>query len=216
MKIEIRKAVLAHNDDEARENARWFSERGIVAVNVMASPGAGKTSLILALAKALPSEVSPLVIEADCASSIDAEKVAAAGIPVVQINTEGGCHLEAGQVRGAANNLPKPDRQGILFIENIGNLICPAAFDLGEAVRLVVASVPEGHDKPVKYPDIFALADVVVLNKIDVLPHFEFDRSAFTAGVRAVNATAPIIEVSCRNGQGIDPLLRWLISCRPE
>lgn len=211
MKIEIRKAVLAHNDEDARENARWFSDRRLTAVNVMASPGAGKTSLILALARRLPAGVVPQVIEADCASSIDAEKVSAAGIAVIQINTEGGCHLEAGQVREAANRLPRLDETGLLFIENIGNLICPAAFDLGEAVRLVIASVPEGHDKPVKYPDIFALADVVVLNKTDVMPHFDFDRQAFLAGVRAVNDHAPVIDVSCRSGDGLDVLLSWLL-----
>lgn len=210
MKIQIRKAVLARNDAEAEANARWFAGRRITAINVMASPGAGKTSLILGLAAMLPAGVTVQVIEADCASSVDAEKIAAAGIPVIQINTEGGCHLEAGQVREAAGRLPPADGPVLLFIENIGNLICPAAYDLGEAVRLVVASVPEGHDKPVKYPDIFALADLVVLNKTDVIAHFEFDRQAFIAGVRAVNDRAPVIEVSCRSGEGLAAVLDGL------
>lgn len=212
MKIEIRRAILAHNDSQARENADWFAWRNQTVVNVMASPGAGKTNLILALARILPPAVSSQVIEADCASSIDSEKVAAAGIPVVQINTNGGCHLNAGQVHEAVGRLPQPEGPGLLFIENIGNLICPASFDLGEAMRLVVASVPEGHDKPAKYPGIFALADVVVLNKADVLPHFDFDMRLFEAGIRAVNDRAPIFTVSCRTGEGIQALRDWLLT----
>ncbi|HEY9068657.1 MAG TPA: hydrogenase nickel incorporation protein HypB, partial [Candidatus Ozemobacteraceae bacterium] len=213
MLIPVRKAVLAHNDAEAAENARLFESRRVRVVNVMASPGAGKTSLILAVARALPEGLRPLVIEGDVASSIDTEKVAAVGIPVHQINTDGDCHLDAGSVRRAFDALPSVPGPGLLFIENIGNLICPAEFDLGEDIRLVIASVPEGDDKPRKYPAIFALADVVVLNKTDLLGHVEFDRASFEAGIRAVNDRAPIFDVSCRGTvNGIGALVSWLVT----
>ncbi|HOT26747.1 MAG TPA: hydrogenase nickel incorporation protein HypB [Candidatus Ozemobacteraceae bacterium] len=212
MLIPVRKAVLAHNDAEAAENAKLFESRRVRVVNVMASPGAGKTSLILALAKRLPVGLQPLVIEGDVASSIDTEKVAAAGIPVFQINTDGDCHLDAVSVRKAFEALPAVPEQGLLFIENIGNLICPAEFDLGEDIRLVIASVPEGDDKPRKYPAIFALADAIVLNKTDLAGHVEFDRPRFEAGVRAVNDRAPIFDVSCRGAMaGVDALVDWLV-----
>lgn len=212
MLIPVRKAVLAHNDAEAAENAKLFEGRRVRVVNVMASPGAGKTSLILALAKRLPTGLQPLVIEGDVASSIDTEKVAAAGIPVCQINTDGDCHLDAGSVRRAFESLPAVQEHGLLFIENIGNLICPAEFDLGEDIRLVIASVPEGDDKPRKYPAIFALADGIVLNKTDLVGHVEFDRTRFEAGVRAVNDRAPIFDVTCRGAAtGIDALVDWLV-----
>lgn len=212
MLIPVRKAVLAHNDAEAAENAKLFEGRRVRVVNVMASPGAGKTSLILALAKRLPAGIQPLVIEGDVASSIDTEKVAAAGIPVCQINTDGDCHLDAVSVRKAFEALPVVPEHGLLFIENIGNLICPAEFDLGEDIRLVIASVPEGDDKPRKYPAIFALADAIVLNKTDLAGYVEFDRTRFEAGVRAVNDHAPIFDVSCRVAvTGVDALVDWLV-----
>ncbi len=213
--IEVRKSVLAHNDRRAAENARLFAERKVTAVNVMASPGAGKTSLILRLAAGLPAGLRPMVIEGDVASAIDAEKVRAAGIACELINTNGACHLDALMVRRAFAELPTDQAgPGLLFVENIGNLICPASFDLGEAVRLVIASVPEGDDKPHKYPGIFALADLIVLNKTDVLSHFKFDRAFFEAGIRAVNERAPIIGVSCTTGEGIAAVSDWLINPR--
>ncbi|MFZ2959823.1 MAG: hydrogenase nickel incorporation protein HypB [Candidatus Ozemobacteraceae bacterium] len=210
MEIEIRRAVLAHNDADAAENSRLFQERGMRAVNVMASPGAGKTSLILSLAKRLPSGLTALVIEGDCASSVDADRVAANGIGVVQINTEGGCHLEARMVREAFLKLHVTGT-GVLFIENIGNLICPVEYDLGEDLRMVVASVPEGDDKPLKYPYIFQAADVIVLNKLDLIDHVDFDMDRFHAGIRTVNETAGVFEVSCKTGQGLDELVSWLL-----
>lgn len=217
MLIPVRKAVLAHNDAEAAENAKLFESRRVRVVNVMASPGAGKTSLILALAKRLPVGIQPLVIEGDVASSIDAEKVAAAGVAVRQINTDGDCHLDAVAVRRAFETLPAVPDHGLLFIENIGNLICPAEFDLGEDIRLVIASVPEGDDKPRKYPAIFALADTIVLNKTDLVGHVEFDRARFEAGVRAVNDRAPIFDVSCRGtAKGVEALVDWLVTNREK
>jgi len=217
MLIPVRKAVLAHNDAEAAQNARLFEERHVRVVNVMASPGAGKTSLILALTRRLPAGLQPLVIEGDVASSIDTEKVAAAGIPVHQINTDGDCHLDAGAVRKAFEALPAVKSHGLLFIENIGNLICPAEFDLGEDLRLVIASVPEGDDKPRKYPAMFALADVIVLNKTDLIGFVDFERDRFLAGVRAVNDKAPVFDVSCRGkASGLEALIAWLAPEKAE
>jgi hydrogenase nickel incorporation protein HypB len=174
----------------------------------MASPGAGKTSLILATAAQLEA-VRIGVIEGDVASSIDAETIAAHGLPVVQINTGGGCHLDAPMIRSA---LPHLNLTGLdlLFIENVGNLICPANYRLGAELALVVASVTEGQDKPYKYPGMFAAADVVVLNKVDLLELLEFDVAAFEHGVRMVNPEVPIIHVSCRTGAGIDTWAEWL------
>jgi hydrogenase nickel incorporation protein HypB len=176
----------------------------------MASPGAGKTSLILATAARLPRDVPAGVIEGDLASRIDADKVAARGIPVTQINTGGGCHLDAPMVRSALDQLPLSDIR-LLFIENVGNLVCPAEFDLGAHLAVVVASVPEGHDKPYKYPGMFARADAVILNKADVLPAFEFDLAYFQQGVRQVNPEAPVFVLSCRAGDGCDAWLDWLL-----
>lgn len=209
MKIEIQKAILRENDDEAKRNAEFFKKLGLTVVNVMASPGAGKTTLILQLAKALRNDFKFGVIEGDLASRVDADKVAAAGIPVVQINTDGGCHLDAPMIAKAMGDL-KLKGPGFLFIENIGNLICPTEFDLGENLRMVISSFPEGHDKPLKYPGIFASADLIVINKIDLQPHLDFDMGGFTTGIRLVNEEAPIFEVSGKTGSGLSHLVDWL------
>lgn len=210
MKLMVMQDVMGSNDEIAAENRHRFAETGVAAINVMASPGAGKTSLILGLIERFPETVATAVIEGDIASAIDAEKMEARGIPVVQINTGGGCHLDAPSIRGAAEALNFKD--GLLFIENVGNLVCPSAFDLGEALRLVVASVPEGHDKPFKYLSMFESADVIVLNKIDLAPYIDFDRELFYKGVKAVNTkSAPIFEVSCRTGEGFPELIAHLL-----
>jgi hydrogenase nickel incorporation protein HypB len=211
--ITARRSILSANDRQAAANARLFKKLDLTTINIMASPGAGKTSLLVRLLKLLAPRGSVGVIEGDVASSIDAELIARLGYPVTQINTDGGCHLNASDIAAALAelNLSGP---GYLFIENIGNLICPAAFDLGERARLVIASVPEGDDKPCKYPGIFMKADAIVLNKIDTLAVFDFDRAAFTAGVRAVNSAAPIFELSCRTGQGMQALADWLLALR--
>ena len=181
----------------------------------MASPGAGKTSLILATAARLPADVRPAVIEGDLASRIDADTMAAAGIAVVQINTGGSCHLDAPMVRTALPELlaGQPD---LLFIENVGNLICTAEFALGSHLNVVVASSPEGHDKPYKYPGMFAAADAVVLNKADVMAVFDFDLPLFQRGLAMVNAHAPLFVVSCRTGEGLDAWIAWLLNQRAE
>jgi len=209
MKINVRKNVLSDNDQQALTNAQRLAGLGISGVNILASPGAGKTTFIVRLLQALPGELNNAVVEGDVASSIDTDRIIALGFAATQINTGGGCHLDASMVASALDKLTLRG-PGFLFIENIGNLICPADFRLGESLRLVVASVPEGDDKPVKYPAIFRLADAVVLNKIDLLGHVEFTMDNFVAGVRAVNAAAPIFEVSARNVAGIDKVVEWL------
>lgn len=210
MRVTVQRDILSANDAVAADNRALFDGAGLLAVNVMASPGAGKTSLILATAARLPEDVRLGVIEGDLASRIDADTVAAQGIPVTQINTGGGCHLDAPMVRDALADLPVTDLD-LLFIENVGNLICTAEFDLGTHVAVVVASVPEGHDKPYKYPNMFARADIVLLNKSDLLSVFDFDLDAFRRGVRMVNQEASIISMSCRTGLGMDEWLAWLM-----
>ena len=209
--ILARSSILSANDRQAAANARLFKKLDLTTINIMASPGAGKTSLLIRLLQALAPRGSVGVIEGDVASSIDTELIAGLGYHVTQINTDGGCHLSAADIAAAVGEL-HPCGPGFLFIENIGNLICPAAFDLGERARLVIASVPEGDDKPRKYPGIFMKADAIVVNKIDTLAAFDFDRAAFAAGVRAVNSAAPIFELSCRTGQGIGTLADWLLA----
>ncbi len=209
MKIKVMENILSANDQLAEANREDFARRHITVVNVMASPGAGKTSVIMELMHRLAGDVPFSVVEGDIASSIDAEKIEAMGVPVLQINTGGGCHLDANMIREAVRELQPPDHS-VLFIENVGNLICPSAFDLGETVRMVIASVPEGHDKPYKYVSMFEAADVVILNKIDLKPYIRFDTDSFVRGVRALNEKAPLFEVSCSTGEGFPELTAWL------
>ena len=207
MKIKVVKNILDANDQMAIENKRLFDEAGIITINIMASPGAGKTSLIL---KTIDLTGLPIaVVEGDIASTLDAEKVGAKNVPVVQINTGGACHLDAAMIRKAIKGLSLKNVR-ILFIENVGNLVCPASFELGERARVVVASVPEGDDKPYKYPGMFSTATAIVLNKIDTLPVIDFDLERFRKGVLAVNAGAPIFEVSCTTGEGLSSWITWL------
>jgi hydrogenase nickel incorporation protein HypB len=210
-KVEVITQILNANDLTARENQVLLKSHRILAVNLMASPGAGKTSVILQTAKALSGRARLGVIEGDVASRIDADKVASADIPVIQINTGGECHLDALTVQKALNALPL-DEMDILVIENVGNLICPVEFQLGEAIRVVVASLPEGDDKPYKYPGIFTAVNAVVLNKIDLAPYVDFKRDALREGVERLNPRAAIFEVSCRTGEGIGAWAAWLES----
>jgi hydrogenase nickel incorporation protein HypB len=210
MRVSVVKEILSANDQVAAEVRALLDEAGVFAVNLMASPGAGKTSLILSTAARLGGAVNPGVIEGDLASTIDADTIAAHGIPVVQINTGGNCHLDAPMIRSALPHLPLRDID-VLFIENVGNLVCPANFALGADAAVVVASVSEGHDKPYKYPGMFAAASVVVLNKADLVDVFEFDLEFFRRGVAMVNSQAPIFLTSCRTGAGIDEWVAWLL-----
>lgn len=203
--------ILSANDQIALENRRLLDEHGIVAVNVMASPGAGKTSLILRSIEALKGRLRPGVIEGDVAGRVDADKVAETGTPVVQINTGGGCHLDAPQVQTALRQLPLEELD-LLFIENVGNLICPTGFALGEQVNMMIAHVPEGHDKPIKYPGMFTMVDALVLNKVDLMPYLDFDPEAFRTAFRALNASAPLFEISCKTGEGIEAWVDWLVA----
>lgn len=211
MKVTVVKEILKANDQVAAENRVRFDEAGVTVFNIMASPGAGKTSVILRTIEQLPATHVPAVIEGDIASSIDADTIAARGVDVVQINTGGNCHLDAPMIRTALPHLDL-ERAGVLFIENVGNLICPANYRLGADRAVVIASVAEGHDKPYKYPGIFASADVVLLNKADLIDVFEFDVAMFERGVRLVNPDVPIIHVSCRTGTGVGEWVEWLLA----
>ena len=210
MEVPVVRDILSANAQVAAENRAALAAAGVLALNLMASPGAGKTSVILATAARLPADVRVGVIEGDLASSIDTEAVAAHGIPAVQINTGGNCHLDAPMVRNALPGLPLNDLD-LLFIENVGNLVCPAEFDLGAGLAVVIASVPEGHDKPYKYPGMFAAADVVLLNKCDLLQVFDFDVEYFQRGLAMVNPGAPIFQISCRTGSGTETWTQWLL-----
>jgi hydrogenase nickel incorporation protein HypB len=207
--VELAQPVLGHNDRAAEANASRLHIHGILALNLMASPGAGKTTLILATALHPDFRLRTGVIEGDLATRIDADRIAAAGFAVTQINTDGGCHLDADMVARGLDGLPL-DTIDVLFVENVGNLVCPAHFALGTRINVVFGSVPEGHDKPYKYPGIYAVADVVVVTKADLLPYMEFDADAFVAGVRLVNRTAPVFVLSCRTGEGMGPWIDWL------
>jgi len=208
MNVKIMKKVMESNIEIAEENRQRFAAEGVAAINVMASPGAGKTSVILALLARLAPAMPTAVIEGDIASTIDAEKIEALGIPVVQINTGGGCHLDANSIREAANDLGLTG--GMLLIENVGNLVCPASYDLGEDLRLVLMSVTEGEDKPLKYPTIFNTADVAIITKIDLAAAVEFDLAAARQSIQSVRPGMQVFEVSAKTGAGMDVFLAFL------
>jgi hydrogenase nickel incorporation protein HypB len=208
-KIAVVENVLKANDQIAAQNQRLLDERHTVAVNLMASPGAGKTSLLMRTVETLRGRVRIGAIEGDTASQVDADKVATTGTPVIQINTGGGCRLDANMVRPALDQLPLEEID-LVLIENVGNLVCPAGLALGQHVDVVIASVPEGDDKPYKYPGIFTAVDAVVINKIDLLPYLDFDVPAFRELISGLNPTARIFEVSCKTGEGFDEWVDWL------
>ena len=209
-RIPVVERIMGANDALAAQNREFFGARGVHAVNVMASPGAGKTSLITRTVVALRGRRSVAAIEGDIASSIDAEAVRAVGVPVVQINTGGNCHLDATQVQRALEELPL-DGVDLLFIENVGNMVCPVGFDLGEHTRVAISSIPEGDDKPHKYPGIFSSVDALVINKIDLLPWIPFDVGEFRRLVQSLNPRITMFEVSCTTGAGMDQWVEWLI-----
>lgn len=208
MEIDLSRPILERNDTLAAANRVRLAAAGTFALDVLASPGAGKTTTILATLSFLGDRFRVAVIEGDIASRVDAEKVKASGVMAVQINTGGACHLEADMVSRALDALPLEELD-LVVLENVGNLVCPIEFDLGQSARIVVASVPEGDDKPLKYPSIFAIADAVLLNKVDAAPVFDFDDAAFTQGVRNLTA-APIFRVSAKTGEGIGEWAEWL------
>jgi len=209
MEIKVLKNILGANEQIAAKNRELLDSQNVFAVNIMASPGAGKTSLVLQTITALRDKVRIGVIEGDISSSLDAETVAREGVPVVQINTGGECHLDANMVQNALNNLPLADID-LLLIENVGNLVCPAEVNLVEHRKILVASVPEGDDKPYKYPLMFTTVDAVVINKIDLLPYVKFNTDVFSRAVRGINANVELCRVSCTTGEGIAEWIKWL------
>jgi len=209
MEIKVLKDILGANEQIAERNRQLLDSNGVFAVNVMSSPGAGKTSLIMETIKRLKGEIKIGVIEGDVSSSIDAEIIGKEGVPVLQINTGGECHLEANMTYRALSNLPLQDIE-LLFIENVGNLICTAEFALGAHRKVLVSSTPEGDDKPFKYPLMFHKVDIVLINKIDLLPHLKFDIQAYSQAIKGINEKAEIFQISCTTGQGIDQWLSWL------
>jgi hydrogenase nickel incorporation protein HypB len=209
--ITVGEDILGANEAKARSNKKMLDGYGVLTINIMSSPGAGKTSLILNTIKNLRDKVRIGVIEGDVASSVDAEKINELEIPVVQINTAGGCHLEAGMVEKALDDLPLEDID-LLLIENVGNLICPNAFALGEDRRVMISSLPEGDDKPYKYPAMFADTDTVLLNKMDLQPYLDFNSDSFKKLVSGLNPDAVIFPVSCKTGEGLVDWFNWLES----
>jgi hydrogenase nickel incorporation protein HypB len=209
--VVLEQKVLARNDELAEANRAWLAEREILAVNLMSSPGSGKTTLLERTIRALSGEVSLSVVEGDQETLFDAERIRATGARVIQVNTGTGCHLDATMVATALRRLD-PAQRSVVFVENVGNLVCPALFDLGEHSRVVVMSVTEGADKPLKYPHMFQAADVVVLNKTDLLPFVDFDLERFEDSVTKVNRKASVLHVSATHGDGLADWYGWLRS----
>ena len=207
--IALETALLGKNQALAERNRGWLAGRGVLALNLMSSPGAGKTTLLERCIRDLRGEVPISVVEGDQATVFDAERIRATGAPAVQVNTGTGCHLEA-EMLGRALDLLQPAKGSLLVIENVGNLVCPALFDLGENARVVIFSVTEGEDKPLKYPHMFSTADVLLLSKIDLLPHLRVDLEQMTDNALAVNPRLKIIPVSAYTGEGLDAWYGWL------
>lgn len=210
--VTLEQKVLAKNDLIAEQNRRWLTERGILALNITSSPGAGKTTLLERTIREFGTRRPIAVIEGDQETLLDADRIRSAGARSVQVNTGAGCHLDAAMVRSALDALdPEPD--SVLFIENVGNLVCPALFDLGERNKIVVVSVTEGADKPLKYPHMFAAADLVIINKTDLLPYVDFDMEICCSRARSVNPGAAILPVSATRGDGLDTWYAWIDAC---
>lgn len=209
MKIVAVQKILKANDQIAAENRAGLNAAGVFGINLVGSPGCGKTTLIEALFARLKDRLAPAVIEGDIAGSIDAERIDALGVPVVQINTDGACHLDANMIAAAKQGLDL-DAVDLLVIENVGNLVCTAGFDLGEHLRVVVLSVPEGDDKIAKYPAIFRGSQAMVISKIDLLPHIDFNVDRLIADMKRLAPEAEIFQVCAISGEGIPPLADWL------
>ncbi len=207
--VQIEQDILGKNDQYAAANRSWFQAHGILALNLVSSPGSGKTSLLTRSIQDLKDQYPLAVIEGDQQTSHDADRIRATGVPALQINTGKGCHLDAHMVGHAIESLALAPRS-LLFIENVGNLVCPAAFDLGEAHKVAILSVTEGEDKPLKYPDMFHAADLMLLNKIDLLPYLDFDVEQCISYARRVNPDIQVLKVSARSGEGLEAWYAWL------
>ncbi len=207
--VSIEQAVLSKNDARASRNRAWLAGREILALNLLSSPGSGKTTLLERTIRSLKDKHALYVIEGDQETAIDAKRIEAAGAPAVQINTANGCHLDAGMTARAFMEL-KPATGAIVLIENVGNLICPALFDLGERAKIVILSVTEGDDKPIKYPHVFRAAQMLIINKIDLLPYVQFDVGRCVAHARSVNPAIQVLRLSAATGEGCRGWFDWI------
>lgn len=206
--LTVKEDILSVNDANAKANRERADKHHVVMINVMSSPGAGKTTLITRTIDKFKEKIRIAVVEGDIASTIDADKISKLGIPVVQINTAGACHLDANMMRGALDALALGEID-VIIVENVGNLICTAEFALGAHKKVMLLSVPEGHDKPHKYPLMFTEADVVLVSKTDVMPYFDFDEAAFSSAVNGLNPSGKIFPVSAKTGEGLDAWFAW-------
>lgn len=211
--VQIEEDILSKNNSYAADNRRWFAQHGILALNLVSSPGSGKTSLLTRSIDDLKKELALSVIEGDQQTANDADRIRQTGVRALQINTGKGCHLDGHMVGHALQSL-KPDDGSVLFIENVGNLVCPAAFDLGEAHKVAILSVTEGEDKPIKYPDMFHAADLMLLNKIDLLPYLNFDVKKCIEYARQVNPGIKVIQLSATSGDGMETWYQWIRATR--
>lgn len=211
--IQIETDIMAKNDRYAAANRKWLMERGIFALNLVSSPGSGKTTLLTRTITDLSDAFALSVIEGDQQTANDADRIRETGAPAIQINTGKGCHLDGHMVGHALESLAPAD-ESLLFIENVGNLVCPAGFDLGEAHKVAILSVTEGEDKPLKYPDMFHAADVMLLNKVDLLPYLSFDVEACIANARRVNPKIKVLPVSATSGEGMENWYQWIRASR--
>jgi len=209
-RVTVVEQIMSANVQLAAANRARLDAAGVFAINLMASPGAGKTSLITRTVVSLRDQLRIGAVDGDLATSLDADRVAALGVPAVQINTGGACHLDAAMLQSALPELPL-ENLDLLIVENVGNLVCPAAFRLGVHRDILIASVPEGDDKPYKYPPMYAGVDALVLNKMDVLPAFDFNLDYFRRGVEALNPGLAFFPLSCKTGEGFDAWLEWLL-----
>jgi hydrogenase nickel incorporation protein HypB len=211
--VSVERDILARNDAIAAENRCDLQAAKTLALNLVSSPGSGKTALLVETLKRIGDKYSVAVIEGDQETTADADRIRATGVPAIQINTGKGCHLDADLVHTAMSRLGTP-ANGILFIENVGNLVCPAGFDLGEAHKVVIVSVTEGEDKPLKYSGMFAASALMVVTKIDLLPHLDFDVDRLIVNARRINPTIGVLKLSAKTGEGMDRWLHWLESAR--
>ena len=207
--IEVKQSVFADNNADAENLRREMKAQGTFLVNLMSSPGSGKTTTLTKLLAALPEKMKVGVMEADIDSDVDADTISRTGTRVIQLHTGGMCHLDADMTRQGIRQLGSSDLD-LVILENVGNLVCPAEFDTGAALNMMILSVPEGHDKPLKYPLVFQVCDVMIVNKIDVLPYFDFDMEKVTAYARKRNPNIRIFPISAKTGEGIDVLAQWL------
>ena len=213
MKVSLNQKILSRNDQCALNNRDYFAKNGTLCLNVISSPGSGKTTLLARTIQDVKGRLTIAVVEGDIRTDHDAQRIRQTGAEAVQIETEGACHLSAEQVGGALRQM-KAEEKDVIFIENVGNLVCPSAFDLGEAGRVVLLSVPEGDDKPAKYPGTFAGAEIILINKIDLMDYIEFRLERVLADIHAVNPDATVLQVSATTGQGLEAWYDWLIDRR--